>query len=135
MIIYLMTTYAFVALMCIAGQFNRSFNGNSFQRLGLAMASIWAIWRIQMLSNGTWGYPHEPLLATSMGLYALGTLIKTKAYCNRRKRAAKYLRNKRHIDDDRLIDKLRGYALETAVFFKCLINKTKHLISKLKRSK
>lgn len=92
MIIYLMTIYGFVALMCIAGQFNRSFNGNSFQRLGLAMAAIWALWRIQMLSNETWGYPHEPLLATSMGLYAIGTLLKTRYYCKRKNRAAEYLR-------------------------------------------
>ena len=92
MTIYLMTIYGFVALMCIAGQFNRPFNGNSFQRLGLAMAAIWSIWRIQMLNNGPWGYPHEPLLATSMGLYAIGTLIKTRYYCKRRNRAAEYLR-------------------------------------------
>ena len=89
MIIYLMTTYGFVALMCIAGQFNRPFDGNSFQRLGLAMAAIWSIWRIQMLNTGPWGYPHEPLLATSMGLYAIGTLIKTRYYCKRKNLAAK----------------------------------------------
>lgn len=91
MIMYLMINYGFVALMCIAGQFNRSFNGNSFQRLGLAAAAIWALWRIQMLSNGTWGYPHEPLIATAMGLYAIGTLLKTMHYCKRKNRAAEYL--------------------------------------------
>lgn len=95
MIIYLMTIYGFVALICIARHFNRSFNGNSFQRLGLAMASIWAICRIQMLSNGTWGYPHEPLLATSMVLYAIGTLIKTRQYCKRKKRAREFLNIRR----------------------------------------
>lgn len=94
MIIYLITTYVFVALMCIAGQFNRSFNGNSFQRLGLAMAAIWSLWRIQMLNNGPWGYPHEPLLATSMGLYAIGTLLKTMHYCKRKNRARNYKKRK-----------------------------------------
>lgn len=95
MIIYLMTIYGFVALMCIAGQFSRSFNGNSFQRLGLAMAAIWALWRIQMLSNGTWGYPHEPLIATAMGLYAIGTIIKTHHYCKRKNRAREFLNIRR----------------------------------------
>lgn len=96
MIIYLSIVYIFVAIMCVVGQINNSFDGNSLQRAGLGLACLWALWRIYLLSISTWGYPHEPLIATSMGLYALGTLVKTRHYCKRKNKAADYLKGKKY---------------------------------------
>ena len=93
---YLSLIYLWLTMICFIGCVNESFDGNSWQRAALGMAALWAVWRIYLLSISTWGYPHEPLIATAMGLYAVGTLIKTRHYCKRRNKAAIYKRSKRN---------------------------------------
>lgn len=94
-ITYLIICYLFLAAVCFIGQVNGSFNGNLLQQAGLALGVIWCVWRVYLLSVSTWGYPHEPLIATAMGLYALGTVMKTRHYCKRRNRAREFLNLKR----------------------------------------
>ena len=75
--VYICALYVYVAVSCVIGAFSRVFCANLLQRLALACLGMWSVWRIQLVIESGWGIPHEPLIATSLGLYALGTMIKT----------------------------------------------------------
>lgn len=94
MITYLILVYIWLTIIFFVGAVNESFDGNSWQRLGLGLGALWTVWRIYLLNIGTWGYPHEPLIATGMAVYAYGTMRKTQSWCKRRNKAAAYLRGK-----------------------------------------
>ena len=44
------------------------------------MFAVWSAWRMGLVWRHGWGYPHEPLVASAMALYALGSAYKTIAY-------------------------------------------------------
>lgn len=83
---YICTVYAVVLLACAIGAFNRHYDANLLQRLALSMFALWAVWRIRLVYSHSWGYPHEPLVATALLLYAIGSGFKTLKYWRRRSR-------------------------------------------------
>ena len=95
MSIYLITTYALLAVLCVVGAFSRSFDGDSMQRLGLGVLFFCFAGRAYMLVTMPYGWPHEPGIVTGLLLYASGTIRKTVSYCLRRKRAAKLIKSRR----------------------------------------
>ncbi len=80
---YVIIIYAFFSISTIVGALNNSFDANLTQRVALSIFGIWAIWRINLVIENGWAYPHEPVIATALGLYALGTILKTIKYCKR----------------------------------------------------
>ena len=95
MSVYLIITYALLAVVCIVGAFSRSFDGDSLQRLGLGVLFFCFAGRAYMLMTMPYSGPHEPLIVTGLLLYASGTIRKTVSYCLRRKRVAKLIRFRR----------------------------------------
>ena len=95
MSIYLIITYALLAVLCIVGAFSRAFDGDSMQRLGLGVLFFCFAGRTYMLMTMPYILPHEPLIVMGLLLYASGTIRKTVSYCLRRKRAAKMIRFRR----------------------------------------
>ena len=95
MSVYLIITYALLAVVCIVGAFSRSFDGDSLQRLGLGVLFFCFAGRAYMLMTMPYSWPHEPLIVTGLLLYASGTIRKTVSYCLRRKRAEKLIRFRR----------------------------------------
>lgn len=74
---YICTVYAVVLLACVAGAFNRHYDANLAQRVALSLFALWAAWRIRLVYDNGWGYPHEPMVATALLLYAVGSGFKT----------------------------------------------------------
>lgn len=62
---------------CLLGLYNNRFNANFLQRVALVMFAFWSTWRIWLVYQNGWGYPHEPLIATALSLFAVGTITKT----------------------------------------------------------
>ena len=83
MLMYLISCYSFLGLASLLGLFNRSYDGNFIQRIALGLLVIWSVWRIYLMWHRGWSYPHEPMIATALWVYALGTWIKTQKYCNK----------------------------------------------------
>lgn len=77
---YIVLNFAIVLITSTFGAFSRRFDATILQRLALAMLAIWSAWRIQLLIELGWGQPHEWLIATAIGFYAIGTTIKTLTY-------------------------------------------------------
>lgn len=75
--LYVCAAYAVVLLACTAGAFSRAYAANLLQRLALALLALWSAWRIELVARYGWGYPHEPMVATALLLYAVGSLHKT----------------------------------------------------------
>lgn len=77
---YVIVVYALFSLTTIVGALNRFFDANLTQRLALSLLGLWAIWRITLVYEFGWSYPHEPMMVTALGLYAIGTITKTVSY-------------------------------------------------------
>ena len=90
---YVCTAYAVVLLVCVVGAFSSAYAANLAQRLALAMLAVWSVWRIELVMAHGWGYPHEPVVASALLLYALGSVHKTLKH----KRASRK-RNRRASD-------------------------------------
>ena len=75
--IYVCAAYVVVLACCVVGAFDRNYDANLLQRLALFLFALWSIWRMQLVYLHGWGYPHEPLVATAMLLYAVGSVHKT----------------------------------------------------------
>lgn len=78
--IYICLIYTFVLIISAVGAFSRAFDANVTQRFALTMFAVWSAWRVQLILEGGWGYPHEPLVATAMCVYAIGTVQKALHY-------------------------------------------------------
>ena len=74
---YICAVYALILLTCVMGAFNPDYDANLLQRIALGMFAIWSVWRIQLVYQFGWGYPHEPMVATALLLYAIGSIMKT----------------------------------------------------------
>ena len=77
---FVVLAYAVFLSACTVGAFSRAFQANLAQRLALALFAVWSAWRMGLVWRHGWGYPHEPLMAAAMALYALGSAYKTIAY-------------------------------------------------------
>ena len=77
---FVVLAYAVFLSACTVGAFSRAFQANLAQRLALALFAVWSAWRMGLVWRHGWGYPHEPLVAAAMALYALGSAYKTIAY-------------------------------------------------------
>ena len=77
---FVLAAYAVFLSACTVGAFSRAFQANLPQRLALALFAVWSAWRMGLVWRHGWGYPHEPLVASAMALYALGSAYKTIAY-------------------------------------------------------
>lgn len=80
---YVIACYAFAILGCLTGAFSHRFAANLLQQIGLACLSFWAIWRITIVWESGWGWPHEWLLATALLTHSGGTFLKTFAWSNK----------------------------------------------------
>ena len=70
-------TYTLLFIACLVGVFSKDYQANLLQRLSLSTLAFWSIWRIGLVWEYGWGYPHEVVIATSLIMYAIGSLIKT----------------------------------------------------------
>jgi len=80
MSMYVIVVYALFSVSTVVGALNRFFDANLTQRIALSLLGLWAVWRITLVYQFGWSYPHEPMIATALGLYAVGTIIKTVSY-------------------------------------------------------
>lgn len=77
---FVLAAYAVFLSACTVGAFSRAYSANLAQRLALALFAVWSAWRMGLVWRHGWGYPHEPMVASAMALYALGSAYKTIAY-------------------------------------------------------
>lgn len=81
---YICLIYTFMLIATAVGAFSRAFDANVVQRVALLMFAVWSAWRVQLILERGWGYPHEPLVATAMGMFAVGTIMKSLHYLRSR---------------------------------------------------
>lgn len=74
---YVCAAYAVLLLVCAAGAFSKAYAANLAQRFALATLAVWSAWRVELVLSHGWGYPHEPVVASALLLYALGSAHKT----------------------------------------------------------
>ena len=74
---FVVLAYAIFFTACAVGAFSRTYSANLAQRLAMALFAVWSAWRMGLVWRHGWGYPHEPLMASAMALYALGSAYKT----------------------------------------------------------
>ena len=86
---FVVLAYAIFFTACTVGAFSRAYSANLAQRLALALFAVWSAWRMGLVWRHGWGYPHEPLVAAAMALYALGSAYKTIAYLFRAKKGGR----------------------------------------------
>lgn len=86
---FVVLAYAIFFTACTVGAFSRAYSANLAQRLALAMFAVWSAWRMGLVLRHGWGYPHEPLVASAMALYALGSAYKTIVFCLRAKKGGR----------------------------------------------
>ena len=86
---FVVLAYAVFLSACTVGAFSRAFQANLAQRLALALFAVWSAWRMGLVWRHGWGYPHEPLLASAMALYALGSAYKTIVFRLRAKKGGR----------------------------------------------
>lgn len=77
---YIIGIYVCILPIAAWGAFSPRFDANILQRLALGAFSLWGVWRIGLIWQDGWGFPHEWLVATAMALYAAGTVQKTLSY-------------------------------------------------------
>lgn len=77
MSLFICTLYAIALLCCGLGLYNNRFDANLLQRIGLVLFAFWSVWRVTLIYKSGWGYPHEPMIATAIVLFAVGTVTKT----------------------------------------------------------
>ncbi len=86
---FVVLAYAIFFTVCTVGAFSRAFQANLAQRLALALFAVWSAWRMGMVWRHGWGYPHEPLVASAMALYALGSAYTTIIFRLRAKKGGR----------------------------------------------
>lgn len=86
---FVVLAYAIFFTACTVGAFSRAYSANLAQRLALALFAVWSAWRMGLVWRHGWGYPHEPLLASAMALYALGSAYKTIVFRLRAKKGGR----------------------------------------------
>ena len=86
---FVVLAYAIFFTACTVGAFSRAYSANLAQRLALAMFAVWAAWRMGLVWRHGWGYPREPLVASAMALYALGSAYKTIVFRLRAKKGGR----------------------------------------------
>lgn len=72
--------YFAAAVAAAVGAFNQRFDANLAQRFALGAYAIWVAWRTTHIWRYGHAWPHEPVLAATAALYALGTVVKTVSY-------------------------------------------------------
>lgn len=80
MLVYIVAVYAFVLVAASIGALNAAFDAGIMQRVALLLFALWAAWRVYLIFEHGWSYPHEPLIATALLLYGVGTIAKTVHY-------------------------------------------------------
>ena len=83
---YICLAYVMLFCACLAGAFSCLFEANLLQKLALAILAFWSVWRIGVVYEHGWGYPHEPVVATGFALYVVGSIWKTYKYHNLNKK-------------------------------------------------
>ena len=83
---FVVLAYAIFFTACAVGAFSRTYSANLAQRLAMALFAVWSAWRMDLVWRHGWGYPHEPLVASAMALYALGSAYKTIVFRLRAKK-------------------------------------------------
>ena len=86
---FVVLAYAIFFTACAVGAFSRTYSANLAQRLALALFAVWSAWRMGLVWRHGWGYPHEPLVASAMALYALGSAYKTIVFRLRAKKGGR----------------------------------------------
>lgn len=86
---FVVLAYAIFFTACTVGAFSRAYSANLAQRLALALFAVWSAWRMGLVWRHGWGYPHEPLVASAMALYALGSAYKTIIFLLRAKKGGR----------------------------------------------
>ena len=86
---FVVLAYAIFFTACTVGAFSRTYSANLAQRLALALFAVWSAWRMGLVWRHGWGYPHEPLVASAMALYALGSAYKTIIFRLRAKKGGR----------------------------------------------
>lgn len=86
---FVVLAYAIFFTACTVGAFSRAYSANLAQRLALALFAVWSAWRMGLVWRHGWGYPHEPLMASAMALYALGSAYKTIVFRLRAKKGGR----------------------------------------------
>ncbi len=86
---FVVLAYAVFFTACTMGAFSRAYSANLAQRLALAMFAVWSAWRMGLVWRHGWGHPHEPLVASAMALYALGSAYKTIIFRLRAKKGGR----------------------------------------------
>lgn len=77
---YIVALYGLTLPAAAWGALSPRFDANLLQRTALGLYSLWGVWRIGLILQDGWGFPHEWLVATAMALYAAGTVQKTLSY-------------------------------------------------------
>ena len=75
--LYICAAYALVFTACVAGAFSENYCANLLQRIALSTLAFWVVWRAGLILERGWGGMHEPVVATALALYSIGSLIKT----------------------------------------------------------
>ena len=86
---FVVLAYAIFFTACTVGAFSRAYSANPAQRLAMALFAVWSAWRVGLVWRHGWGYPHEPLVASAMALYALGSAYKTMIFRLRAKKGGR----------------------------------------------
>ena len=86
---FVVLAYAIFFTACTVGAFSRTYSANLAQRLAMALFAVWSAWRMGLVWRHGWGYPHEPLVASAMALYALGSAYKTIIFHLRAKKGGR----------------------------------------------
>lgn len=79
-LIYVVTLYLSIIPASVWGAFSSRFCANVAQQVALCMFALWAVWRIFLIMQHGWGFPHEPMVVTALALYAGGTIQKALHY-------------------------------------------------------
>lgn len=74
---FICVIYVLTLILCTIGMYHNSFNANFLQRVALVMMAFWFVWRISLVFQHGWGYPHEQLIAMAMLVFAIGSTVKT----------------------------------------------------------
>lgn len=77
---YVVAVYAMTLPAAAWGALSPRFDANLLQRVALFGFSLWSVWRISLILDFGYSWPHEPVVVTALALYAAGTVQKTLAY-------------------------------------------------------
>lgn len=77
---YVVALYVAIIPASVWGAFSCRFDANLAQQVALCMFALWAVWRVSLIMQHGWGFPHEPMVVTALALYAAGTIQKANRY-------------------------------------------------------